>query len=151
VGIEAQECFTQSDEEGNMQDGIWRELMQLHAIHTKKPTKKFWAGRERLQRRKARKITRNPGCGIGMILVLGKTSSAEATINPSFLAFARSTSVRVEVVQPAACFFTDFFCHLLAMRDALDGHAMAGHLELQERVRVQGRRRSGSGGGAKDW
>jgi hypothetical protein len=106
--------------------------MQLHAIHKKKPMKKFWAGRERLQRRKARKITRNPGCSIGMISVLGKTSSVEDAINPSFLAFARSTSVRVEVVQPTTCFFMDFFRHLLAMRDALDGHAMAGHLELQE-------------------
>jgi hypothetical protein len=46
VGIDAQECFTQSDEVGNMQDGISCELMQLHAVIEKKPTKKF-VGRER--------------------------------------------------------------------------------------------------------
>jgi hypothetical protein len=46
VWVNAQECFTESDEAGNMKKRIRRELMQLHAIHKKKLTKKFM-GRKR--------------------------------------------------------------------------------------------------------
>jgi hypothetical protein len=46
VGTDAQESFTQSDEADNVQDLIWRELMQLHAVNKKQPTKKFM-GRKR--------------------------------------------------------------------------------------------------------
>jgi hypothetical protein len=41
VGTDSQESFTESDEAGNVQDLIWRELMQLHTVNKKQPTKKF--------------------------------------------------------------------------------------------------------------
>jgi hypothetical protein len=46
VRVNAQECFTQSDEARNVKKRIWHELMQLHTIHKQKPTKKFM-GRKR--------------------------------------------------------------------------------------------------------
>jgi hypothetical protein len=46
MGVDAQECFTKSDEAGNMKKRIWCELMQLHAIDKEKPTKEFM-GRKR--------------------------------------------------------------------------------------------------------
>jgi hypothetical protein len=46
VWVNAQECFTASDEAGDMKKRIWRELMQLHAIYKEKPLKEF-VGRKR--------------------------------------------------------------------------------------------------------
>jgi hypothetical protein len=99
--VNAQECFTQSDEACNVKKGIWRELMQLHVIHKQKPTKKFVGRkREKLRRRKARNISRNPAGGEGMASMPGKMISTEAGRNPSFLAFFGSASSKEEGIQP---------------------------------------------------
>jgi hypothetical protein len=39
--INAKEGFTEGDKTSNVQNGIQHELMQLHAINEKKPTKKL--------------------------------------------------------------------------------------------------------------
>jgi hypothetical protein len=39
--INAKEGFAEGDKAGNMQNGIGRELMQLHAINKEKPTEKL--------------------------------------------------------------------------------------------------------------
>jgi hypothetical protein len=46
MGLDPQEGFAKSDEAGDMQDRIWRELVKLHTINKKKPTEEFM-GRER--------------------------------------------------------------------------------------------------------
>jgi hypothetical protein len=46
VGIDSKERFAKGNETGDMQDRIWRELVKLHAINEKEPTKKF-VGRQR--------------------------------------------------------------------------------------------------------
>jgi hypothetical protein len=55
VGINAQECFTWSDEACNMQDGIWRELMQLHVVNKKHPTMKFMGREREIAKKKGKK------------------------------------------------------------------------------------------------
>ena len=44
--VNAKEALAKGYEAHNVQDGIWRELMQLHAVNEKKPTKEF-VGRDR--------------------------------------------------------------------------------------------------------
>jgi hypothetical protein len=44
--VNAQEAFVEGYEAHNVQDRIWRELMQLHAVNKENPTKKF-VGRDR--------------------------------------------------------------------------------------------------------
>jgi hypothetical protein len=46
MGFDPQEGFAECDKAGNVQDRIGCELMKLHTINKKKPTKKFM-GRER--------------------------------------------------------------------------------------------------------
>jgi hypothetical protein len=46
VGLNPQEGLAKSHEAGNVKDGIWCELIKLHTINKKKPTKKF-VGRKR--------------------------------------------------------------------------------------------------------
>jgi hypothetical protein len=41
VRVDAKKCFAESDKTSNVQNGIQRELMQLHTINKEKPTKKF--------------------------------------------------------------------------------------------------------------
>ena len=43
--VNAKEAFTQSDENGDVENRIGRELVQLHAVNEKKPTKKFVGGK----------------------------------------------------------------------------------------------------------
>jgi hypothetical protein len=46
MGFDPLEGFTKGDKVGNVQDRVRRELMKLHAVNEKKPTKEFM-GRER--------------------------------------------------------------------------------------------------------
>ncbi len=46
VGINAEKCFADSDENGKMENGIWGQLPELDPIEKKKRTKKF-VGRKR--------------------------------------------------------------------------------------------------------
>jgi hypothetical protein len=41
VGINPQERLAKSYETSNVQDGVWCELVKLHTINKKKPTKEF--------------------------------------------------------------------------------------------------------------
>jgi hypothetical protein len=41
VGINPQERLVKSYETSNVQDGVWCELVKLHTINKKKPTKEF--------------------------------------------------------------------------------------------------------------
>jgi hypothetical protein len=41
VGINPQKRLAESYEISNMQEGVWYELMKLHTINKKKPTKEF--------------------------------------------------------------------------------------------------------------
>jgi hypothetical protein len=41
VGINPQKRLAKSYETSNMQDGVWCELVKLHTINKKKPTKEF--------------------------------------------------------------------------------------------------------------
>jgi hypothetical protein len=46
MGFDPQERLAKSNKTSNMQDGIWHELVKLHAVNKEKPTKKF-VGRKR--------------------------------------------------------------------------------------------------------
>jgi hypothetical protein len=44
--MDAQEAFAESNKASDVEDGVWCELVKLHAVHKQKPTKKF-VGRQR--------------------------------------------------------------------------------------------------------
>jgi hypothetical protein len=46
VRVDSKKRLTKSDETGNVENRIWRELVKLHAINEEKPTKKL-VGRKR--------------------------------------------------------------------------------------------------------
>jgi hypothetical protein len=72
VGLDAQECLTQCDEAGDVQKGIWRELMQLHVVHKQEPMKKFVGRKRETVEEESKNITQNSGGGAGMTSVLGR-------------------------------------------------------------------------------
>jgi hypothetical protein len=59
-----------------VQQGIWHELIQLHAVHKKNPTKEFMCRKgEIVKVESERNITRNPAGGEGIASSLGKMIS----------------------------------------------------------------------------
>jgi hypothetical protein len=46
VRVDSKKRLAKSNETGNVENGIWRELVKLHAIDKEKPTKKL-VGRKR--------------------------------------------------------------------------------------------------------
>jgi hypothetical protein len=46
VQVDSKKRLTKSDETGNVENRIWREVVKLHAIDKEKPTKKL-VGRKR--------------------------------------------------------------------------------------------------------
>jgi hypothetical protein len=93
VQVDAQISLTHRDEARNVEDGVRRELMQLHA-------RNLWVGRERPRRRKERKITRKPSIGRGMTSSPGKATSMDSKRKLDFLALVRSALVMADVDQP---------------------------------------------------
>ena len=70
--VNAQEAFAEGYEARNVQDRIWRELMQLHAVNKEKPTKKF-VGRDRETAKEESEEHYPPAfVGSGHSLVAGK-------------------------------------------------------------------------------
>jgi hypothetical protein len=57
VGIDPQKRLAKSYEGSNMQDVIWCELMKLHTINEKKPTKELVGRKEKTTQVKGEKIT----------------------------------------------------------------------------------------------
>jgi hypothetical protein len=46
MGFDSQKRLTKSHKTGDMEEGIWCELVKLHTVHTKEPTKEL-VGRKR--------------------------------------------------------------------------------------------------------
>jgi hypothetical protein len=95
VRVNDKEGLVKGDKASNVQNRIWRELMQLHAVHKEEHTKKLM-GRKR-------KSTKEKGKEHHMVAFLrlrDDFSAGEDGLRgkPSSLAFARSTSVIFDVV-----------------------------------------------------
>jgi hypothetical protein len=72
VGIDPKEGFTQSNEASNVQDGIRRELVELHAIDKKQPTKKFMGRKRETSEEKGNKHHPVAARGLGDALCAGE-------------------------------------------------------------------------------
>jgi hypothetical protein len=57
-----------------VENRVWCELVKLHTIHEKKPTKELVGRKRQTAKRKAKNITRKPLGSLGMRSVLGKVT-----------------------------------------------------------------------------
>jgi hypothetical protein len=74
VGFDPQKQFTEGDKIGNMENRVWCELVKLHTVDKKKPTKEL-VGRERkTTQMKIKKHHPKAARGLGMRSVLGKVT-----------------------------------------------------------------------------
>jgi hypothetical protein len=134
---------------------IWCELMQLHTVHKKEPTKKF-VGRERETAEEESK-KHHP---VSLRWRRDDLSTGEADIGgfrlKPFFPHLREILLRKGGTGLAnRLFLQALFCHSFVMGDALDGHAMTRHKKVQARTstkehglrRGEGRRRRSGGGG----
>jgi hypothetical protein len=55
MGLDPQEGFAESDNAGDVQDRIWRELVKLHAINKEKPMEKFVGRKRNITQKKSKK------------------------------------------------------------------------------------------------
>jgi hypothetical protein len=74
MGFDPQKRLVKGNKTSNVKNLVWCELVKLHTVHEKKPTKEL-VGRERKTAQEKRKnITRKPLGGLGMWSVLGKVT-----------------------------------------------------------------------------
>jgi hypothetical protein len=81
VRVDPKEGFTESNETHNVQNQVRRELVKLHAIHKKQPTKEF-VGRERKTTEKKSK-KHHPMAARGLRDALG-TRKNNRSINSNY-------------------------------------------------------------------
>jgi hypothetical protein len=55
MGLDPQEGFTESDETGDVQERIWRELVKVHAVNKEKPMKKFMGRKRKTTEKESKK------------------------------------------------------------------------------------------------
>jgi hypothetical protein len=72
VGIDSKEGFAKGNETGDMQDRILRELVKLHAIDEKEPTKKFVGRQRKTVEEESKKHNPIAAWGLGDALGAGK-------------------------------------------------------------------------------
>jgi hypothetical protein len=72
VGIDPQKRLTKSYEATNMQNGIWCELMKLHTINKKKPTKELVGRKGKTTQEKGKEHHLKAISRFGIRSVLGK-------------------------------------------------------------------------------
>jgi hypothetical protein len=65
VGIDPQKRLAKSYKASNMQDGIWCELMKLHTINEKKPTKELVGRKGKTTQKKSEKHHPKAISGLG--------------------------------------------------------------------------------------
>jgi hypothetical protein len=65
MGIDPQERLAKSYKASNMQNGIWCELMKLHTINKKKPTKELVGRKGKTAQNKGKKHHPKAAFGLG--------------------------------------------------------------------------------------
>jgi hypothetical protein len=128
--------------------------MQLHTVNEKKPMKKFMGRKRKSTKEKSKKhhpIARlwlRDGLGAGEDDLCRGCKEA-------FLLGLRQICSGDGGCGPTNCLFLHrLLCHLVAMGDTLDGHAMAKRSELRSNGKDHGRKEEEEGGGggeAKIW
>jgi hypothetical protein len=68
VRVDPKEGFAESNETCNVQDRIRRELVKLHAIHKKQPTKEFMGRKRKTTEDKSKKHHSMAARGLGDVL-----------------------------------------------------------------------------------
>jgi hypothetical protein len=72
MGFDPQKRFTKCDKAGDVEDRVWCELMKLHTIHEKKPTKELVGRKRKTAQEKGKKHHPKAVLGLGIRSVLGK-------------------------------------------------------------------------------
>jgi hypothetical protein len=72
MGFDPQERLAKSYKAGDMNKGIWRELMKLHTIHIKKPTKELVGRKRKTALQESKKHHPEAAFGLGNPLGAGK-------------------------------------------------------------------------------
>jgi hypothetical protein len=115
-----------------MKDRISRELMQLHAVNKKQPMKKFMGRERETAEKKGKKHHPEASLRVRDDLGAREDNLGRGHQKPLLLSL-HQISIRESGSGPAhSLHLCGFLCHLLAMGDSLDGHAMARRLKLKE-------------------
>jgi hypothetical protein len=72
VGVNSKEGLTEGDKTGVMQDRIQRELVKLHAVNEKEPTKKFIGWKRKTTEEESKKHNPISARGLGDALGAGE-------------------------------------------------------------------------------
>jgi hypothetical protein len=82
VGIDSKEGFAEGDEAGNVQDGIWRKLVKLHAINKEEPTKEFVGRKRKTVKKESKKHHPITAQGLGDAFSAGEDDRCHSDEKP---------------------------------------------------------------------
>jgi hypothetical protein len=97
--INAKESFTKCDKTRYVEDGVGCELMQLHGIDKKEPTKEFVGGERKPSVDEGKEKYQNRSSRRGMISLSGIITSTAFGSSPVFLSLVRSFFMKPALAQ----------------------------------------------------
>jgi hypothetical protein len=123
VGVDSKEGLIEGDKTGDMQDQIRRELVKLHAINEKKPTKKFMGRKRKTAEEESKEHNPITAQELGDALGAGEDDRCRSSEEPLPLGLVQIGFLKLRgnpLGRHAGAFLLR---HLLLMRNLLRGHS----------------------------
>jgi hypothetical protein len=123
VGINSKEGLIEGDKTGDMQDRIRHELVKLHAINEKKPTKKFVGRKRKTAEEESKEHNPITARGLGDVLGAGGNDWCRSDEEPLPLGLVQIGFIELRR-NPLGRRATAFLLrHFLLVRNLLRGHS----------------------------
>jgi hypothetical protein len=123
VGVDSKEGLIEGDKIGDMLARIRRELVKLHAINEKKPTKKFMGRKRKTTEEESKEHNPITTRELGDALGAGEDDRCRSSEEPLPLGLVQIGFLKLRgnpLGRHAGAFL---LCHLLLMRNLLRGHS----------------------------
>jgi hypothetical protein len=135
VGFDPQKRFTDCDKAGDVENGVWCELMKLHTVDEKKPAKELVGRKRQTAQEKVKKYHPKAAQGLGDALSARKNDLIVGRDEAIVLGFLQIPLLENRW-HPAGCGVRgDVLAHLVFLRASLDAHlwaALGGYAEAQK-------------------
>jgi hypothetical protein len=122
MGLDPEKRFTKCNEAGNVQNGVWHELVKLHAINKEKPMKKLVGRKRKFAQEKSKEHHPIAAQGLGDALRAGEDNLIPFDEESLFLGLGQISLFELRGHPAGHCVSAFLLQHLILVHDSLDRH-----------------------------
>jgi hypothetical protein len=127
VGFDPQKQFTEGDKTSNVKDLVWCELVKLHTIHEKEPTKELVGWERKTAQKKRKKHHPEDARGLGDALGAGEDDLIVVGDEAIGLGFLQILPFEIRRHPAGRGVGSVALAHLVPLRKSLNAHLRVAH------------------------